>query len=641
MVIKTLDILIVDDDEIDQRQLKRAISKSDLLANVKIVDKPSDAIEMLKEREFDCCFIDYLMPEMNGIDLVTEIRTFDDLIPLIIVTSQTDQELSKKAITAGATNYITKSLINPEGVSLLLRNSLHLQKIENDLKVAKSEALKLAQIKQDFLSNMSHEIRTPLNAINGFSDLLSQTPLSEEQKKYVGILNIASKNLSILINDILDVSKIESGILEFESNPIKLKTIIDDVIAIESSKAEQKGIRLISEVDNSVPIVLGDKTRIMQILLNLVSNAIKFTHEGHVKIVLKEIERKVNSSRIILTVEDSGIGIKEDKLESMFERFTQAEKSTTRLYGGTGLGLNIVKKLVGLMHGDIQVKSELNKGTKFTVGITFKLPENKHKKEVLETKEEENKNPLKNKHILVVEDNEHNQLLVKTYLQRNGAEVSQAFDGKEAIKKLENNDYDLILMDIQMPIMNGYETTVYIRKQLKNNLPIIACSAQTAAVEKETCFKFGMNDYISKPYTEKQLVATITNAKFQKVDAVTQISKELNEPDLTDNFAAAFEEMEKENGAEFKTAMLSISQKRISIDITELEKAIADCDNPGIRKIAHKLVGSFFSLNLTNGTKLAKATETSVIDKKKEDIEKHSKNLLNYLYNYKKYLNND
>jgi signal transduction histidine kinase len=515
MEFKKLNILIVDDDEIDQRLLKRAITKSDLLAEITIVDTPSLAINSLKDDKFDCCFIDYLMPLMNGIELVNEIRKFDKETPLIIVTSQSDQELSQKSINAGATNYITKSLINPEGVSLLLRNSLHLQKIENELREAKNEALKLAQIKQDFLANMSHEIRTPLNAINGFTDLLRQTQLSEEQNKYVDILNVASRNLSNLINDILDVSKIESGELNFENNSISLTKITENVILIEGVKAKSKGILLTADIDANLPsLVMGDQTRVMQVILNLVSNAIKFTDKGEVKIKLSEKERKGNTTTVIISIIDSGIGIPEDKLKKIFERFTQAENSTTRLYGGTGLGLNIVKNLVELMYGNIQLKSELGKGSQFILEIPFEIAINDHENNQI--KKVNSVKSLSDMSILVVEDNEHNQLLIGRYLEKNGAEVTIANHGKEAILLLEAQPFSLILMDLQMPVMDGFETTSHIREVLKLTIPIIACSASSSIKEEEICKSKGMDHYIAKPFTEKKLVESISKIKYRE-----------------------------------------------------------------------------------------------------------------------------
>lgn len=387
------------------------------------------------------------------------------------------------------------------------------KRVEEELKEAKRNADKAIGAKDEFLANMSHEIRTPLNAIIGFNDLLRSTTLSPVQKKHVEIVSMASQNLMVIINDVLDTSKLESGMIQLESREMSLKKIAEQAIKLQSNKAREKGLKLISSIDQDIPdSVLGDETRIIQILVNLINNAIKFTHEGLVELKIIEIMGDEKYSTIKFIVKDSGIGIPEDKQQAIFERFTQAESSTTRIYGGTGLGLNIVKMLVAMHKGKLELNSKPGKGSEFSFEITFEIDHQiNDASDIIEMESVQqaiHKN-LKGVKILIVEDNEFNQVLVNTYLKRNMAITDLAEDGVIAIEKIKQNNYDIILMDLQMPNMDGFRATDIIRNELKLELPILACSAHSLVGEKANCIEKGMTDYISKPYTEKVLISVI------------------------------------------------------------------------------------------------------------------------------------
>ncbi|MGZ4116736.1 MAG: ATP-binding protein, partial [Bacteroidia bacterium] len=389
------------------------------------------------------------------------------------------------------------------------------QKKLEEVTRAKEFAEQLTLAKDQFLASMSHEIRTPLNGIIGFTKLLLQDKVTEKQRAQLEAIKSSSDILLVLINDILDLSKIEAGKIHIEETELKLTELINTVIASFELRVEEKQLKVTHKYDNRIPkILMGDPVRIEQILLNLFNNALKFTGEdGQITIqanLLNEDEGKVT---IEFIVSDTGIGIAAEKLETIFEPFVQADDDTTRKYGGTGLGLSIVKRLVELMGGTISVKSELNKGSSFIFTLPFKKTTatevSKETKVLLRTNELKEIGHL---NILLAEDSEINTFLVQTILQNFGFDVDAAENGKAAIDFLEKKQYDLILMDLMMPEMNGFEATKYIRAKMKDpksKIPIIALTADVNKQVVVKCTEAGMNDYISKPFNENELLNKI------------------------------------------------------------------------------------------------------------------------------------
>ncbi|MDF2552333.1 MAG: evgS [Chryseobacterium sp.] len=394
----------------------------------------------------------------------------------------------------------------------ILRQFKRQRLLIQELDVAEKKASVAAQTKENFLANMSHEIRTPLSGILGFTNLLQKRPLDTTSAEFVSSIQRSGENLMAIINDILDLSKIEAGMMRITPGIFSINGLVNSVETFFAERAKEKGLTIASKVEASIPDTLtGDATRLTQILVNLLGNAIKFTDQGSINIEIYNKQQTEKEVIVGFKVTDTGIGIDKEKLNEVFERFNQGEDSITRNYGGTGLGLSIVKSLILLQNGDIEVSSEQGKGTTFHFYIPYGIA-----KEQLNTIPAVDTNYFKDKsntplRVLVVDDNAINQSLMKHLLLQWNIDFETASNGLEAVEYLRNNDCDLVLMDIQMPQMDGYAATQQIREELKLNIPIIAMTAHALAGEREKCISRGMNEYISKPIKEEELFKLISN----------------------------------------------------------------------------------------------------------------------------------
>ena len=391
---------------------------------------------------------------------------------------------------------------------------------EDELKEAKLSAENALKFKQQFLSNMSHEIRTPLNSILGFANVLLKTELGIEQKEFLHAIQTSGKSLNMLINDILDLAKVDAGKMTFEKQPFKIRETISSILHSFDLKIKEKNLELVREYDDNIPsMLLGDSLRLNQIILNLISNAVKFTHAGKIALVVKLLSVDEQQVTIEFAVSDSGIGIAPNKIDSIFNLFEQAELSTANSYGGTGLGLAIVKQLIEVQGGSISVRSKLGEGSTFSFIMPFGKTSIQSEEEIEVLTLEPG---IKKLRVLVAEDVALNQLLIKIILSDFGFEYEIVSNGKMVIEKLTSatlskQSYDIILMDLQIPEMNGFEATEYIRKTMKSTIPIIALTADVTTADVAKCKAFGMDNYIPKPINEKLLYNKIVELVMNKI----------------------------------------------------------------------------------------------------------------------------
>ncbi|MBC7695316.1 MAG: response regulator [Burkholderiales bacterium] len=462
-----------------------------------------------------------------------------------------------------------------------------------ELYKAKKQLEESLKVKEQFLANMSHEIRTPMNAIIGFTNLLLKQEKIAVNNQYLDAIKTSGENLLVIINDILDFSKLESGKVTFESISFKLSQTLSMLIELMFPKAVEKNIRLTTEIDNHIPEQLvGDPTRLNQILINLVGNAIKFTKEGAVKLQVSILHETNDFIELKFSISDTGIGIPEDSLSRIFDEFTQASNDTTRKYGGTGLGLTITKQLVELQKGHIEVNSKQNVGSTFSFNLKFRKNISVKDQNLFVTNKTHPEDfPLLGVKVLLVEDNFFNQMLASKILENWKCIVEIAGDGNIAIEKVKNHEFDLILMDIQLPELDGYEATAYIRNNFpepKNGIPIIAMTAHAFANEVEKCIQFGMNDYISKPFDENRLfekILKVVRKEEIKPDKFIELKKK-NRLDLS-----YLEENFKDN-EKLILKMLKVFFDQISVLTYTMNSLISAKEYKSLRTFIHKTMPS-------------------------------------------------
>jgi signal transduction histidine kinase/ActR/RegA family two-component response regulator len=479
---------------------------------------------------------------------------------------------------------------------------------ERALKEATLAAEESSRVKETFLANMSHEIRTPMNAILGMSQLLAKTALSPDQLNYQQAIATSADNLLVIINDVLDLSKLEMGKLALETIGFAPTELLSQIEQTLHFKAAEKGLTLVLELGKQVPqVLLGDPYRIRQVLLNLAGNALKFTEKGRVTITctLQAADFSGPGGAVCLEfkVTDTGIGIEPEYLETIFQEFSQADSSVSRKFGGTGLGLSICRNLVQLMGGEIKLASQKNKGTttsftlRLPIGAAHDLPQPEHPT----AEAEELRQYLRDKQVLLVEDNLFNRQIAKSFLSQAGVHVTEAEHGGRAVELLRRQNFDLILMDVQMPVMNGYAATSVLRQQLAITTPIIALTANAINGEREKCLAAGMNGYLAKPFQEAQLLQVLSD--WLLPDGVAGLPKlALAAPAASAANASGLYSIDDllkagQGDPEFVVFMLRTFIESCQEALLELHQGLRDANLSMLKGTAHTLKPSLQHLN--------------------------------------------
>ncbi len=524
-------ILIVDDLIENLISLEKLLEDFDV-EFVRAFSGNEGLLQSLKH-DYALALVDVQMPGMDGFEMVSIMHENKKTrhIPVIFLSAIYRKSMHiVRGIESGALDFILKP-INDDvlrgKVKLFLemyeqkkdRENLieQLEATRERLEVEKAKAENATRAKSLFLASMSHEIRTPLNGIVGMIDILKHTKNPEKLDEYLEIIEISADSLLNIINDILDFSKIESNQIELENITFNPRNEVNNVIKLMSLSASGKGLDLQSEVADDLPELLsGDPVRFKQILINLISNAIKFTETGWVKVNLKLKALNGDDATLHCSVADTGIGISDEGKKRLFKEFSQTDRSTTRKFGGTGLGLAISKKLTNLMNGDIGVKSAPGEGSEFwfTVNMRRVTPAPNQKKDIKSSFA----SPGKSLNVLLVDDNAINRKVAMFSLQKLGHRTESAENGQEALDKFKSGEFDVVLMDIQMPVMDGYDATREIRdyeasQGVEKPVRIIAMTANAEKGEMDKCVEIGMNDYLGKPFNLQSLEKVLMKVK--------------------------------------------------------------------------------------------------------------------------------
>ncbi|MGJ1205209.1 response regulator [Sphingobacterium lactis] len=534
--MKTINILILDDKEENIISLNALLEDVDNINIISCTD-PNEALKICWKDDISIALVDVQMPEINGFEFVSLLKSnpkTSHIMAIMVTAISKEDKFLLKGLESGAVDYLYKPL-NPEITIAkvksfvqqiliqqeLIQKNKELEESKIELLKTREEAIQARKSKEIFLANMSHEIRTPINGIMGIMHMFKSSELSTEQKDWLRRLDNASHSLLLIINDILDLSKIDSGMLKIEYEDFSLTKMVEDINRIYRIKANHKDLEFEVEMDDQTPqYIRYDSLRLQQIISNFISNSLKFTESGKIVLKIKVLEVNNGNYNLRFSVHDTGIGIKEDSVEKIFLAFEQADDGITKKFGGTGLGLAIVKRLAKLLNGEVGASSEYGKGSEFYFEGWFE--ESSHEKEHIE-KEVPTYNSFpkfEKMKVLVAEDNELNSFMLAHMLRSWNCQVDIVKNGRLALEKVESESYDLILMDTHMPIMSGFEAIKEIKNHIipeKHGIPIITISASVLEHEQAAAYQAGADGVIGKPFDPIEL--------YQKIIQVTNKTK--------------------------------------------------------------------------------------------------------------------
>lgn len=642
-------ILVVDDNEANVRLMEGMLRVAGY-ASIESTTDPNRVCELHRKNRYSLILLDLQMPVMDGFQVMEGLKEIeaDGYLPVLVITAHSAHKL--RALQAGAKDFVSKPFdmaeLRARVHNILEVRLLHLEAknhstvlegmrrelldVNRELEVKRQEAERATRAKSDFLATMSHEIRTPMNAIIGMADVLSGTMLTPEQKKCVDVFQRNGVALLNLINDILDLSKVESGKVELEAVDFDLREVVARALEVVEVRSAAKGLFLRRSIARSIPVFrIGDPNRLRQVIINLLGNSIKFTEHGGVDVRVEPDPDDSRPGRLRFAISDTGIGIPEDKVDRIFESFAQADSSTTRKHGGTGLGLTISRQLVELLGGQIWVESAVGRGSTFfftaTLGVQVDQSERTEPKATAAAAA--TLEPLRSGlHILLADDSDDNRFLVVSYLNQAHASIDIAENGEIAARMFRSGHYDLVLMDLEMPVMDGYAATREIRRFEQETgarpTPVLALTAHAFADMTAKSLGAGFTGHLTKPIRKAMLLEALTGHVPRTGDLSTRPQTASEQPltapaEAAPRTAARRIRIPIEPGMEDVVPFYLDKRRK---EISQYRQALANRDFDSIRMLGHKMRGTGAGYGFAELTSIGAEIEKSALTRNVFDI---------------------